>query len=128
MSKPVAISGELNLVHQGIDTSLIVIRAFQLLLRQDVVATLEVRIHHPVGETLHTDTNTLKHTVTGQLVHNKRRLNVTRLLVRVGHKTTHKVRLTAVQSKHQFVQGDKVDGRHGLAATALLLLLTLFFR
>ncbi len=100
MSEPVALSGELNLVHQSIGTSLVVIRAPQLLLRQDVVAAPEVRIHHPVGETLHTDTDTLKHTITGELVHNQRWLHVARLLVRVRDQATHKVRLAAVQGDH----------------------------
>lgn len=37
----------------------------------------EVRIGHPVGEALPADTDALKHTVTGQLMHNQRSLNHT---------------------------------------------------
>ena len=40
----------------------------------------------------------------------------------VGHKATHEVGLARVEGGHQLNQGDKVDGRHSLAATLLLLL------
>jgi hypothetical protein len=38
---------------------------------------LEVRIHHPVGESLTTDTDAFKHTVTGELVHHEVRVDET---------------------------------------------------
>lgn len=36
-----------------------------------VLPELEVGVHHPVGETFTANTDTLKHTVTGELVHHK---------------------------------------------------------
>jgi hypothetical protein len=38
---------------------------------------LEVRVLHPVGEALSANTNTFKHTVTGELMHNQVRINET---------------------------------------------------
>jgi hypothetical protein len=38
---------------------------------------LEIRIHHPVGETLTTNTDSFKYTVTGQLMHHQVRVNET---------------------------------------------------
>ena len=36
---------------------------------------LEVGVHHPVGEALPADTDALKHTVTGELVHHQVRVD-----------------------------------------------------
>merc|ERR1719322_969118 len=49
-------------------------------------------------------------------------LHLAGLLVGVGHKATHEVGLARVEGGHQLNQGDKVDGRHSLAASLLLLL------
>ena len=57
-------------------------------------------------------------------MHDEWGLNLSGLLVGVGHKATHKVRLAGVESGHQLNQGDEVDRGDSLAA-ALLLLLTL---
>ena len=37
----------------------------------------EVRVIHPVGEALTTNTNTFKHTVTGELMHHQSRVHHT---------------------------------------------------
>lgn len=42
-----------------------------------ILPELEVRVDHPVGETFTANTDTLKHTVTGQLVHDKVRVDET---------------------------------------------------
>merc|ERR1719232_1984551 len=53
------------------------------------------------------------------------RLNLSRLLVSVGHKTTDKVRLARVKSGHELTKRDEVDRGHCLATASLLLLLAL---
>merc|ERR1719392_294266 len=74
---------------------------------------------------MHTNSDTLQHTITSELVHDKLWLNLSRLLVSVGHKATDKVRSTIVESGHELVKGNKVDRGDSLATTSLLLLLTL---
>ena len=123
MAKPIALAAELNLVHKGIDSSFVILRAGNLLGTKNGIASFVVSIEHPVGEASHTDPDTLKHTIASELVHDERRFNISRLLVGVGHKTTHKVGLARVKGLHQAVEGDKVDRGHSLAATTLLLLL-----
>merc|ERR1719282_32764 len=54
------------------------------------------------------------------------RLNLSWLLVSVGHKATDKVRLARVEGGHQLSKRDQVDRGDSLATTSLLLLLTLF--
>ena len=76
----------------------------------------------PVGESTHADPDSLEHTVASQLVHDEWGLHLTRLLVGVGYKATHKVGLAGVERGHQLDKRDKVDGGHSLAATLLLLL------
>ena len=51
----------------------------------------------PVGESAHADPDSLQHTVAGQLVHDERRLHVSRLFVGVWHQATHKVGLARVK-------------------------------
>lgn len=65
---------------------------------------LEVGVHHSVRETLTTDTDTFKYTVTGQLVHHQVSVDKTGLLQFVGNDTTDEVRLSRLQSVHQVVQ------------------------
>lgn len=81
---------------------------------------LEVRIHHPVGETFTANTDAFKHTVTGQLVHDKMGVNDTGLLQLVGNDTTDEVRLGGSQSGHQVVQLFLVRGGHSRETTSLL--------
>merc|ERR1712012_542739 len=125
VSQPVSVSGEVDLVHESVDCSLVVAGAGNLSLSKTSISHLEVRVEHSVGETSHTDSDSLQHTVTSQLVHDQWRLNLSRLLVSVGHKTTHKVRLARVKSGHELTKRDKVDRGHSLATASLLLLLTL---
>merc|ERR1711962_986047 len=125
VTKTISFPGEVDLVHQSVGSSLVVTRASNFSSSKDSISQLVVRVEHSVGESSHTDSDALKRTITSELVHDKRRLNLSRLLVSVGHKATHKVRLTAVQSGHELTKRDQVDGGDSLTA-ATLLLLTLF--
>merc|ERR1719295_2536628 len=89
-------------------------------------ACLVVRIEHPVRESTHTDSDSLQHTITSELVHDKWRLNISGLLVSVGHKATDKVRSTIVEGGHQLIERDEVDRGDSLATASLLLLLAFF--
>lgn len=81
---------------------------------------LEIGVDHSVGETFTANTDTFKHTVTGQLVHNQVSINHTRLLHLVGNDATDEVRLCRAQSGHQAVQLLLVGRRHSGEATTLL--------
>merc|ERR1719443_268373 len=125
VSKPVSLSVKANLVHEGIGGSLVVRGGSNLSLSQASISHLVVRIKHPVWESTHTNSDSLQHTITGELVHDQWRLNISWLLVSVGHKTTDKVRSTIVEGGHQLSQGDKIDRGDSLATTSLLFLLAL---
>merc|ERR1711963_770833 len=125
VSQPVSLPVKSNLVHEGIGSNLVVRGGSDLSLSKTIVSHLEVRIKHSVGETSHTDSDSLQHTITGELVHNKMRLNLSGLLVSVGHKTTNKVRLARVEGGHELSKRDQVDRGDSLATTSLLLLLSL---
>jgi len=56
-------------------------------------------------------------------VHDEWGLNLSGLLVGVGHKATDKVRVAIVEGGHELSQRDKVDRGDSLATTSLLLLL-----
>merc|ERR1719232_1397206 len=122
MSKPISFPGEVNLVHEGVSGNLVVRGRSNLSLSKTSISHLEVRIEHSVGESSHTDSDSLQHTITSELVHNQWRFNISWLLVRVGHKATDKVRLTRVKSLHELAQRDQVDRGDSLATTSLLLL------
>lgn len=64
----------------------------------------EVGIHHTVGETLPADTNTFKHTVTSELVHDKMGVDDTRLLHLIGDDTTNEMGMSRMQGGHQLVE------------------------
>lgn len=53
------------------------IKIFFMYFLVGILPELEVRVDHPVGETFTANTDTLKHTVTGQLVHYKVRVDET---------------------------------------------------
>merc|ERR1711963_455123 len=125
MSQPVSLTVKSNLVHEGIGGNLVVRGGSNLSLSKTSISHLEVRVKHSVGETSHTDSDSLQHTITSELVHDKMRLNLSWLLVSVGHKTTDKVRLARVKGGHQLSQRNQVDRGDSLATTSLLLLLTL---
>lgn len=57
-----------------------------------------------VGETLSANTNSLKYTVTSQLMKDKIRVNYTCFLQFVGNDAADEVRRCGVQSVHQLVQ------------------------
>ena len=139
MSEFIFLSVELNLVHHGIYSSLVVFGTVDLCLSQDPVAGAKILKHNfkkrqlgnssytiiwnPVWKSSHTDSDALQDAVACELVHDQRRLHVPRLLVGVGHEAADKVRLTAVEGGHQLPQGHQVDRGHGLPAPRLLLLL-----
>merc|ERR1719422_518531 len=125
VSQPVSVPGEADLVHESVGGGFVVAGAGNLGLSQASVSHLEVRVKHSVRETSHTDPDALQHTVTGQLVHDQRRLNLSGLLVGVGHKATDKVGLARVEGGHQLSQRDEVDRGHSLATTSLHLFLSL---
>lgn len=81
---------------------------------------LEVGVVHAVGESLTANTDTLQHTVTGQLVHDQVGIDEARLLQLVGNDATHEVRLGRAQSGHQVVKLLLVRGGDGSEATSLL--------
>merc|ERR1711963_522390 len=125
VSQPVSLPVKSNLVHESIGSNLVVGGGSNFSLSKTSVSHLEVRVKHSVGETSHTDSDSLQHTITGELVHDKMRLNLSWLLVSVGHKTTDKVRLARVKGGHQLSKRDKIDRGDSLATTSLLLLLGL---
>merc|ERR1719192_1094846 len=125
VSQPVSLPVESDLIHESIGGSLVVAGAGNLGLSKASVSHLVVRIEHTVRESTHADPDTLQHTVTGQLVHDQRRLHISGLLVGVGHKAADKVGSAVVEGGHQLSQRDEVDRGHGLATASLLLLLTL---
>merc|ERR1719150_209835 len=122
VAKSVSLSGEVDLVHESIGGHLVVAGAGNLGLAQASVSQLVVGIEHTVRESAHANPNALQHTVTGQLVHDQRRLNLSGLLVGVRHKAADKVGSAVVEGGHQLHQGHQVDRRHGLATASLLLL------
>merc|ERR1719320_260040 len=74
-----------------------------------------------VGQTQHTNTDTLEHTVAVKLVHDKRSIDVSGLLDLVGDDATHEVRMSGVQVGHQLHQGLSVGGGDGHHGCTLLL-------
>merc|ERR1719150_587140 len=122
VAKSVSLSGEVDLVHESIGGHLVVAGAGNLGLAQASVSQLVVGIEHTVRESAHADPDALQHTVTGQLVHDKRRLNLSGLFVGVGHKATDEVGSAVVEGGHQLHQGHQVDRGHSLATASLLLL------
>merc|ERR1719367_2431474 len=122
VSEPVPLTVEGNAVHESPDGGLVVAGGLDGILTQARVTELKVGVGHPVGESTHADPDALQHTVASQLVHDEGGLRLAGLLVGVGHKATHEMGLARVEGGHQLNQGDKVDGRHSLAATLLLLL------
>merc|ERR1719192_872733 len=125
VSQPISLPVESDLVHESVGGSLVVAGAGNLGLSQASISHLVVGIEHTVRESTHANPNAFQHTVTGQLVHDQRRLNLSGLLVGVGHKAAHKVGSTVMEGGHQLSQRDEVDRRHGLATASLLLLLAI---
>merc|ERR550532_50574 len=125
VAEPVPVPVEVDLVHQSVGGGLVVAGAGDLSLTQAGVPHLVVRVEHPIWESAHADPDTLQHTVTGQLVHDQWGLNISGLLVGVGHQATDEVGLARVEGGHQLIERHQVDGGHSLTAASLLLLLAL---
>merc|ERR1719400_144954 len=125
VAEPVPVPVEVDLVHQSVGGGLVVAGAGDLSLTQAGVSHLVVGVEHPIWESAHADSDTLQHTVTGQLVHDQWGLNISGLLVGVGHQATDEVGLARVEGGHQLIERHQVDGGHSLAAASLLLLLAL---
>merc|ERR1719412_645392 len=125
VSQPVSLPVESNLIHESIGGGLVVAGAGNLSLSKASIPHLVVRIEHTVRESAHANPDALQHTVTGQLVHDQRRLHISGLLVGVGHKAADKVGSAVVEGGHQLSQRDEVDRGHGLATASLLLLLAI---
>merc|ERR1712198_186041 len=87
----------------------------------DGVAGHEVGVGHLVGQTQHTDADTLQHAVAVELVHDERSIDVSRLLDLVGDDATHEVRMGGVQVGHQLHQGLSVGSGNGHHGSTLLL-------
>lgn len=91
---------------------------------QDGISLFEFRVDDSAGESFTTNSDTLKYTVTLELVQDQGGIDHAGLFHFVGNDTTHKMRVSAVQVLHQFVQGFPVNSRDGLESRRLLLLLT----
>merc|ERR1719295_2143716 len=79
--------------------------------RDDRVTGHEVGVGDLVGQTQHTDADTLQHAVAVKLVHDERSIDVSGLLDLVGDDATHEVRMSRVQVGHQLHQGLSVGSR-----------------
>merc|ERR1719233_1777531 len=126
MAKTISLTIKANLVHQGICSNLIIRRAGNLCSSKDCITHLEVWVEHTIREAPHADPDTLQHTITSQLMHDKWGFYISRFLVGIWHKTADKVRLTTVKSSHELTKRDKIDRGDSLATTSLLLLLSFF--
>merc|ERR1719244_1245914 len=87
----------------------------------DGVTGHEISVGDLVGQTQHTNTDAFEHTVAVKLVHDKRSIDVSRLLDLVGDDATDEVRMSRVQVGHQLHQGLSVGGGNGHHGGALLL-------
>merc|ERR1712002_669543 len=90
--------------------------------RDDGITSHEIGVWHLVGQTQHANTDTFQHSVAVKLVHDKRSVNVSRLLDFVGNDATHEVRVSRVQGSHQLEKGLSVGSGNGGHGGALLLL------
>ena len=68
---------------------------------QQFVSLPELLEGNPVGETLTTDTDTLKDTVTSELIQNQRSIDLARLLLVVGNDASDEVGVGVPQGDHQ---------------------------
>merc|ERR1719295_823054 len=126
VSKSVSLPVKGNLVHQGINCCLVITRAGNLCLTKASISHLEVWVEHTIWESSHTDSNTLKHTITSKLVHNKWGFNFSRLLVIVWYKATDKVRFTVIECCHKLTKRNKIYRGDSLTTATLLFLLAFF--
>ena len=82
----------------------------------------------PVGEATSADSDALKYTVAGQLVHHKRRIKQSRRLVVVWHNASDEMGISLVQGGQQGIQLRSEGRRHCLEGlwTGIFTLLLLF--
>merc|ERR1712045_976605 len=116
---------KLDCIHDGSSSSLVVLGLGHSLGSHNVVASLELRVQHFVGEASSADGNTGQHTVALVLVHDQAGLHTSGDLVGVGHHTTDEVGVGLVESGHQVIKLALEEGRHSLAASLLLPVLIL---
>merc|ERR1712079_194806 len=125
VSKTELLLVQLDGIHDGSSSSLVVLGLGHSLGSHNVVASLELRVQHFVGETSSADGDTGQHTVALVLVHNEAGLDTSGDLVGVGHHTTDEVRVGLVEGGHQVIKLALEEGGHSLAASLLLPVLIL---
>merc|ERR1719412_461985 len=116
---------KLDCIHDGSSSSLVVLGLGHSLGSHNVVASLELRVQHFVGEASSADGDTGQHTVALVLVHDEARLHTSGDLVGVGHHATDEVGVGLVEGGHQVIKLALEEGGHSLAASLLLPVLIL---
>merc|ERR1719412_3519806 len=116
---------KLDSIHDGSSSSLVVLGLGHSLGSHNVVASLELRVQHFVGEASSADGDTGQHTVALVLVHDEAGLHTSGDLVGVGHHATDEVGGGLVEGGHQVIKLALEEGGHSLAASLLLPVLVL---
>merc|ERR1712073_87014 len=116
---------QLDGIHDGSSSSLVVLGLGHSLGSHNVVASLELRVQHFVGEASSADGDTGQHTVALVLVHDEAGLHTSGDLVGVGHHATDEVGVGLVEGGHQVVKLTLEERGHSLAASLLLPVLIL---
>merc|ERR1719278_2147230 len=116
---------KLDGIHDGSSSSLVVLGLGHSLGSHNVVASLELRVQHFVGEASSADGDTGQHTVALVLVHDEAGLHTSGDLVGVGHNATDEVGLGLVEGGHQVIKLALEVGGDSLATLALLPVLVL---
>merc|ERR1719249_330010 len=109
------VSDEIDLVHDSVSRSNVLLllshwtfhlfhRSHRFFGGKDDIAGPKVVVDDPVGVALPADTDALKHTVAGQLVHDQEGVNLAGFLVVVGHNATDEGRFSRHQHVDQVVQ------------------------
>merc|ERR1719412_4826 len=116
---------KLDGIHDGTSSSLVVLSLGHSLGSHNVVASLELRVQHFVGEASSADGDTGQHTVALVLVHDEAGLHTSGDLVSVGHHATDEVGVGLVEGGHQVIKLALEEGGHSLAASLLFPVLIL---
>ena len=127
MSKPELFRVQSNCIENSASCRFVILGLGNCLSSQDIVALLELRINHLVGESLSADSNTSQDTIALILVHNKTRFNTTGNFVGVGDNATDKGWLSRIQHLHQVIKLSLVERRDSLATSLLLATTTAIF-
>merc|ERR1712079_270011 len=120
VSKTELLLVQLDGIHDGSSSSLVVLSLGHSLGSHNVVASLELRVQHFVGEASSADGDTGQHAVALVLVHDEAGLHTAGDLVGVGHHAADEVWLGLVEGGHQVVKLALEVGGHSLAASLLL--------